>query len=573
MNTLKSMNMKRSLRSIIACLVLTGIPFACDNFAEMNLNPNSPDGSVNYNFQEAALGSIFRASVPAIEGDDEQRVKSLMVDFYSQILDGGNFATRYYQMNDDWSGRMFRRVQNGVSNMNLVLRGLSESDPESVANAKAVAMIWRVWVASVGVDWFGPIPLAKYEGEVVENPPYRSVEDIYAEFFEELAEANTLLSSGNTNPIFRNNRYDIIYGNDKEKWRRFGNSLHLRLAMRLTEVDDTKAGEEAAKAIAAGVMEAATNNAKLPTANNGWGQDYNYTMFQITWGGPLNLTKSMEKLLTGIGGIDFPTTGIKNKRSNTVLSANRPTKVDPRGPIMFDPAFQTGDWKGRPDGLNITNHPELNASEHESVDFSEVGFMYNAGAPYKNRPYDLFLYEEVLFLQAEAALRKYTAGNAKTLYEAGVRAAFATWGVASQADAYLASTAKNSAGTSASFDDNTGELSTNGTGDGNTMLEKIITQKYLGLFPDMSQEAWNDKRRLNLPRTEVALDRYTAIWPTSSTNVKDPANYIKRVQYPNSEVQGNQTEYTKGVALLAGADLVNSKIWWDTGKNYCTSPN
>jgi len=563
----------KKIRLIIAGLLLTGIPFGCDDFAELNTNPNSPDGSVNYNFQEAALGSIFRSSVPAIEGDDEQRVKSLMVDFYAQMLDGGGFPTRYYQMNDDWSARMFRRVQNGVSNMNLVLRGLAESDPESVANAKAIAMIWRVWVAAVGVDWFGPIPFADYEGEVVNNPPYRAVDEIYDEFFEELDAANTLLASGNTNPIFRNSKYDIIFQNDKEKWRRFGNSLHLRLAMRLTESDPTTAAAQANKAITNGVMQSAGNNAKLPTANGGWGQDYNYTMFQITWAGPLNLTTSVEKLLTGIGGIDFPASGIKNKRSNVALSVNHPAKVDPRGPIMFDPAFQTGDWKGRPDGLNITSHPELTAANYESVDFSEVGYLYSAGAPWKNRPYDLFLYEEVLFLQAEAALRNYTAGDEKALYEAGVRAAFATWGVSSQADAYLASTAKNGAGTSASFDDNTGTLSTNGTGGGNTQLEKIITQKYLGLFPDMSQEAWNDKRRLNLPRTDVAMDRYTAIWPTASTDVKNVANYIKRVQYPNNEVQVNQVEYNKGVALLGGTDVVNTKIGWDKGVNYCTSPN
>src|SRR5690606_2168834 len=153
------------------------------------------------------------------------------------------------------------------------------------------------------------------------------------------------------------------------------------------------------------------------------------------------------------------------------------------------------------------------------------------------------------------------------------KASFATWGVASQADAYLASTATNEAGTSANFDDNTGDLSTDGNGDGNTILEKIITQKYLALFPDMAQEAWNDKRRLNLPRTEVALDRYTAIWPNPNSDVKDPANYIKRVQYPNSEVQTNEAEYNKGLTLLGGQDLVNTRIWWDMGRNYVTSAN
>src|SRR5690606_28792783 len=138
----------------------------------------------------------------------------------------GPFNTRYYKMDDEWNRRMFRRVQNGISNMNLVLRGLAESgDPELVENSKAVAMIWRVWVAAVGVDWFGPIPFANYEGEIIINPPYRSAEDIYTEFFVELAKANEILLGENANPIFKNAKYDIIFKNDKEKWRKFANSL------------------------------------------------------------------------------------------------------------------------------------------------------------------------------------------------------------------------------------------------------------------------------------------------------------------------------------------------------------
>ena len=66
----------------------------------------------------------------------------------------------------------------------------------------------------------------------------------------------------------------------------------------------------------------------------------------------------------------------------------------------------------------------------------------------------MFLYEEVCFLKAEAALRGYISGDAKAFYEAGVNASLATWGVAGNAAGYLASTDKNLAGTSANWDDN-----------------------------------------------------------------------------------------------------------------------
>src|SRR5690606_13615384 len=99
----------KKIKILVAGLLLAGLPFGCDDFGDMNENPNSPTSKADYNFHEAALGSAFRGSIPAIEGDDEQRVKSLMVDFYSQMLDAsGNFGTRYYQMDDDWNSRMFR---------------------------------------------------------------------------------------------------------------------------------------------------------------------------------------------------------------------------------------------------------------------------------------------------------------------------------------------------------------------------------------------------------------------------------------------------------------------------------
>jgi len=405
--------------------------------------------------------------------------------------------------------------------------------------------------------------LPSYRGKIVANPPYISVEEAYNEFFAELDSANILLKQKSPLPAFKNIAYDIIFHNDVEKWRRFCNSLHLRLAMRLTEVAPERCKREAAKALAAGVMESATDNALLPPkANGNWGADYNYTMFQITWGSPLNLTASMEKLLTGIGGMDFPAS-LTNPRSGKMLSDARPAKTDPRASLMFSPAYETGDWKGRPDGLNDAKAPELELI-YKPTNCAELGILFNGGIPWKSRPYDVFLYEEVCFLKAEAAARGFIDGDACAEYEKGVRASFATWKLPpATADAYLQSDAPNLAGTSPRF--------AHTDGDGNTVLEKIITQKYLALFPDMSQEAWNDKRRLNLPRTDVALHRNEAIWPRYDSDVRNPANYIRRVQYPNSEQQINRAEYNRALQLLDAPDRINSTIWWDKLKNYCTA--
>jgi hypothetical protein len=556
--------MKKIKSFIVVSLFLFAFA-GCGNFDELNHNPNLPDPKEHpdYNFDESALGSVFRRSVPAVEGDDEQRIKSLMVDFYAQMLDGGQFDTKYYLMNDDWNSRFFRRIQIPVADLNIIIRGCLEVGGEN-ENLLAVAKIWRVYVQSIGVDVFGPLPFAGYK-EVENNPPYKSVQDSYTEFFAELEEASVMLTNGSKNPVFNNASFVVIFNNDPNKWLKFANSLRLRLALRLSEIAPEVCKTQATRALALGVMESAGDNAWLPPkADGGWGNDYNYTMFQITWGGPLKMTASIYKLLANIGGIDFPE-GIVNRRAqyNTGVAtpvSTHPDKVDPRGPVMFDPAYEGGAWAGIPYGI-----PRESAGTgiYRTVLWAELGTLIKGGAPYKTRPYDLMLFEEICFLKAEVALRGFASGDAKSEYEKGVRASFATWGVADKADAYLASNDKNLAGTSADYDDQ--------TRDGNTALEKIITQKYLALFPDMSMESWSDKRRLNLPRMDVSLYRDELLYSSSNKNILDPANFIKRIQYPQSETQVNKAEYDKGVQLLGGSDRCNTKIWWDANKNYCTS--
>lgn len=557
----------KNVKILAACsLLMLGVS-SCD-LTGLNENPNKPTNDVNFNMNEPRLAGTIRGG-KIIDGDVEQRLKALQVDLYSQMLvDGGGWSTANYVQNDGWNLLIWEQYLKQIASLNIVIRDLSaREDAADYANTIAFAKIWRVYVHTQASDLFGPMPFPKPTDDPEANPPYISMADTYNEYFTELDEAVKMFTSG-AKSIFTDKANDVVYGSDTDAWKRFANSLRLRLAVRVSEVapDICKAQAQAALNADGGLISNSRQNALMPPkADGSWGQDYNYVMFQITWGGPLSMSKSFEKLVTNIGGVAWPEgvvnqTPTLNGNPAIPVSSVHPAKVDPRAPKIFQPSIDGGNWQGLPYGARSE---EQNKGEYVVKNYAELGYLVVDGSANKARPYDIFLYEEVCFLKAELFARGILAGDAKHEYEEGVRASFAKWGVANQADEYLASTEKNLAGTSAKYDDQAGP--------GNTALEKIITQKYIAGTPDLSWEGWSDKRRLNLPRLDVAIYRDETVYAGYSKDIKDPKNFIKRIKYPIKESLVNKDEYDKGVQMLGGKDNVATTLWWDKNANYCTS--
>ena len=194
--------------------------------------------------------------------------------------------------------------------------------------------------------------------------------------------------------------------------------------------------------------------------------------------------------------------------------------VDPRAQIIFHPGIENGNGQGLVYG---TRTEEANTGIYNAKQCAEMGYIIQDGTPYKSRPYDLFLSEEVHLLKDAIFARNIVSGDARSAYESGVHASFATWGVAGKATDYLSSTEKNLAGTSAKYDDQQGA--------GNTALEKIITQKYIAALPDLAPEACTDKRRLNLPRMDVGGCRDQSLYDIKDTHIFNPAYSSKLIKY------------------------------------------
>ncbi len=108
-------------------------------------------------------------------------------------------------------------------------------------NLKQVARIWRAYLLSEMADNFGPIPINGFQGV---NPEYADVKTVYYHIFDELKDAVSKIDVNVTVDANTVGKFDAAYAGNFSKWIKYGNSLRLRLAMRLSEVDAAKAKAE-----------------------------------------------------------------------------------------------------------------------------------------------------------------------------------------------------------------------------------------------------------------------------------------------------------------------------------------
>lgn len=548
------------------------------DFDEINTNPNGVTADkVDPSFQLTNV--IFGTGMDA---HIHQRIQNLYNDIFAQYFANEGFSTQRLIPNESWTNDYWSAgYYNGwVANLNDIIR--NEGKKERKSNAYYIARIYKALVVSRATDLFGDIPYFKAADGTGENPPYDHMEDIYKDILKELEEASAGLSTDNSN-IPANQ--DLIYGGDVLKWKRFANSLRLRFAMRLTEVDPALAKQHAEGAVNAegGVMQEPGDACVIPKSPNyGWGRDNAYGKY-YGWGG-MAMSRSMENLMTGLGGQPFPgnyTIDDQGMQLSTNAessafdpNANRfrlgvPSKVDPRGPIYFAPTTEAsggklddnidgqsvstvGRWAGIPAGLPTS---VTGLAQYSNVKYARLG------AKFQDPEFDYVMmpYHEVCFLLAEGAYRQWNmGGTAQQWYEAGVRASMQQHGISDATiDAYLASTNENVYGTTAKWGHQSGKQYLGKPADGS--MQKIMTQKYISMFPDGSWECWNDHRRLHLP----ILVPFVAPDPVAVTSTDGgPGHFIKRITYPTVEAINNTDFYNQAVQHQ-GPDQVSTKLWWD----------
>jgi hypothetical protein len=258
---------------------------------------------------------------------------------------------------------------------------------------------------------------------------------------------------------------DAIYDGDPAQWRKFGNSLKLKMAMTIVDADPATARTAAETAVTGGLLAGNQDNAKFPyvttTPNT-----------NPVW---VDLIQS--------GRLDFVAASTITNTMNTLN--------DPRRPFYFtlDP---TGKYSGGTPGVSSAY---ANFS-HAAVAITNADY-----------PGNIFDYSEVQFLLAEAASRGFAVGgSAATFYNTAITASITDWGgTAAAATTYLAQ--PSVAFTPATY------------------KEKIGVQKWLALY-NRGIDAWIEQRRLDFPALQPAEDAVSGFpvrftYPVNEQNVNN----------------------------------------------------
>ena len=439
-------------------------------------------------------------------------------------------------------------------------------DAEKV-NINSVLRIYRVYLMSIITDTYGDAPFSEaglgfLEGKF--NPKYDKQEDIYNSFFLELEDAVNKID-----PTKDKVTGDLIYAGDVTKWQQLANSLRLRFAMRISNVNPTKAQTEFENALAAngGVITDASSDAliKYMTIAFSFGQeaysDYRgNSLSQLLFGNdpannPSYLCSTFFNQLYNSG--DPCTFKISRCYYDGLMSATSPdNRVDiTQEMIEKGIAFSPRDpgaysWEPWPTGYDsdicaelAVNNPSVTATMAREVEPKLANNFLKS-----DNPGVVMTSAEVKFLMAEATVKKWNVGSvsAEDLYKQGVRAAID----------FLTDNYGCTATIDAEFDAFIQDKGAFGHTD-NQKLEAINTQAWILHFTNPA-ECWANVRRSGYPKLKSPAEYGFGQYLTGGTEIP------VRLCYPVLESSYNKKSYNEAIERMGGTDNWHSLLWWDT---------
>ena len=517
-NLTKLIMKKIFLIFLVACGII-GLNSCDKDFEQLNINPVQPPTlDPGFLFASAQFYSFLNTM------NFQQALVQQVHSPFTGVLEGGN----HNALNDLNSNITYNFMFSGSGNGNYgpvklltdILDQTTGNDSKS--NLYNMARIWKSYVYMVLVDTYGDVPYIEAGKAYLSNtflPKYDDQKMIYDSILIELDAASKALDDAK--PIESN---EILYQGDIPKWRKLGNSLLLRAAMRLSKVDPSKAQQYVTSAVAGGLME--TNDDNAYVRYNGTFNSPTAGIFQGTERANYYLGAPFVEELKSTDDPRLKFIAVKYESPGT---------SDP-GAADTDPANQ----EGMPFGYNestIANAPGFPGKIGSAWAYSQVNRSTFGKI---DAPGFFVTYSQTQLLLAEAIQRGWASGEVAAVYETGIRAHMdelkqvsgSADVTVSEQDAYMLANPFNPA----------------------TALEQINTQYWISSFMNGS-EAWANFRRSGFPA--LTANPY----PSADPSIAD--GFVHRLVYPDREKSVNSTNYQEAVARQ-GPDNMATRVFWDT---------
>ncbi|WP_431213686.1 SusD/RagB family nutrient-binding outer membrane lipoprotein [Puia sp. P3] len=223
----------KQLTTVILLLSLAATSCTKD-FQTMNTDPNNTPNALPQQLLAPALVNTLTYNMTRNRGFNNELMQ---VTVNLSDAEGQPFR---YDIPNSYSDYLYNGWYSQLTNFKDIYK-ISSVEPNYNKSYMGISLICQSWIYSMLTDTYGNVPYfhsnqAKDSADY--QPAFDAQKDIYFDIFRQLDTANSLLSA-NTAIIGAS---DPVYNGNIARWRKFGNSLYLRLLLRIagkSEVADT----------------------------------------------------------------------------------------------------------------------------------------------------------------------------------------------------------------------------------------------------------------------------------------------------------------------------------------------
>lgn len=500
--------MKLNILRITAFITLVVLMGSCTkNFEQINTNPNGIRYVTPDQLLPSALVNALRVNMMRNRNFNNELMQVTVTP-----SDGEGTVFRY-DFRSNWADYLWNGLYTELTNFKDMYMDSTANNNNSY---KGISLVCQAWLYSILTDTYGDIPFTEsnsakpaYGG--IAEPKFDRQKDVYLGMFKMLEEANTLLTANEAINVDR----DPVYKGNILGWRKFANSLHLRLLMRVSGK-----AEVSAQAIAKLKEIVETNPGKYPIFN-----DISESAI-LEWTGKTPYVSPY----FAIREQDFRTPGIAAFFIDNLTRWSDPrintTDYGRSGINRFAIAPYLGMFAGIPSGYTPGGEAQKKSSFYSNTSAyslqtdPKTGMMMN--------------YAEIKFILAEAALKGWIRGSAEQYYNDGVESSIKLW-----VPIWKESVVKYLEDADMQWFESQTVAE---------KMEKIHLHKYYALFVNDMQQ-WFEYRRTGYPTLP------------KGPGLRNGGVMPARMTYPVYVQSTNPTNYKLAVEAQ-GPDVISTQVWW-----------